>query len=93
MSIRRPRFVHQITQLTLPLTLPLALLASAVAPAVLRAQAQQPPQRVSKSATEPPPPAGTTTGTLDAVVAAERAYARDAEARGMRDASLAAFAD
>ncbi|MGZ8379099.1 MAG: DUF4440 domain-containing protein [Gemmatirosa sp.] len=90
MSIRRPRFVHQITQLTLPLTLPLALLASAVAPLVLRAQA---PQRVSKSATEPPPPAGTTTGTLDAVVAAERAYARDAEARGMRDASLAAFAD
>jgi ketosteroid isomerase-like protein len=32
-------------------------------------------------------------GTLDAVVAAERAYAADAAARGMRAASLAAFAD
>jgi ketosteroid isomerase-like protein len=68
---------------------PLALLLTATA-APLHAQA---PQRVSKSATDAPPPAGTTAGTLDAVVAAERAYARDAEARGMRDASLAAFAD
>ncbi|GLC25792.1 DUF4440 domain-containing protein [Roseisolibacter agri] len=68
------------------------LLFSLTLPAALHAQPAT-PQRVSKSATDAPPAAGTTAGTLSAVVAAERAYARDAEARGMRDASLAAFAD
>jgi len=73
-------------------TVRLALaLAVAAMPAAAHAQPAT-PQRVSKSAASAPP-AGTTAGTLDAVVAAERAYASDAEARGMRDASLAAFAD
>jgi ketosteroid isomerase-like protein len=57
-------------------------------PAALAAQA---PPRVSKSVSEAP--TGSAAGTLDAVVAAERAYAADAAARGMRAASLAAFAD
>jgi ketosteroid isomerase-like protein len=76
--------------------LPSRILAAALLPVVLpalgpAALAAQAPERVSK--TIPAAPAGATAGTLDAVVAAERAYAADAAARGMRDASLAVFAD
>ncbi|WP_275829069.1 nuclear transport factor 2 family protein [Roseisolibacter sp. H3M3-2] len=60
-------------------------------PVVAPSLVAQAPERVSKSVAAGAP--ADAAGTLDAVVAAERAYAADAAARGMREASLAAFAD
>lgn len=64
-----------------------ALLALATAAPAAHAQA---PSRVTKATTGAEPAAGT---ALEAVVAAERAFSRMSEERGMRDAFLAHFAD
>ena len=71
--------------------LPAALLATLLAAPALSAQG---PMRVTKAL--PDSAAGASAsraGPLDAVVAAERAFAQASEARGMREAFLAYFAD
>jgi ketosteroid isomerase-like protein len=72
-------------------SLPAALLTVALAAPALTAQS---PMRVSKTTPDPAAGAATArTSVLDAVVAAERAFAEASETRGVREAFLAYFAD